>query len=130
MFKTKEIFAKDPVVEVSDSGPKKLSPVREKNVPNGKAMENPKPTSSEVTPKTQTIKKRKAPQPQHRWVNTKTFVKNSLFVIVGSHFRVNIGISDINDDELPSVRQLRDKFEVDTKFASDTKLNVVESSAR
>lgn len=41
-----------------------------------------------------------------------------------------MGIADINDDELPSVRQLRDKFEVETKFASDPKLNIVENSAR
>ena len=50
------------------------------------------------------IKKRRAPQPTHK---------------------CNVGVSDINDDDLPSVRQLRNKFENDQRFASDTKLNVV-----
>ena len=55
------------------------------------------------------IKKRRAPQPTHK---------------------CNVGVSDINDDDLPSVRQLRNKFENDQRFASDTKLNVVPLSSK
>ncbi len=45
---------------------------------------------SEESPKTSYVKKRRAPQPHHK---------------------CNIGVADINDDDLPSVRQLRNKFE-------------------
>ena len=44
----------------------------------------------EESPKTSYVKKRRAPQPHHK---------------------CNIGVADINDDDLPSVRQLRNKFE-------------------
>lgn len=61
--------------------------------------------SSSSSSSTTFVKKRRAPQPT---------------------FKCN----DINDDELPSVRQLRDKFENDQRVASDTKLNVVPLSTK
>ena len=63
----------------------------------------------EETPKQSFVKKRRAPQPHHK---------------------CNIGVADINDDDLPSVRQLRNKFENDQRVLSDTKLNVVPLSSK
>lgn len=63
----------------------------------------------EEPPKQSFVKKRRAPQPHHK---------------------CNIGVADINDDDLPSVRQLRNKFENDQRVSSDTKLNVVPLSSK